>query len=663
MFNYVSKPVVRRGFGPVAEKTDAEMDMVSFYLRKFVPVPHWLSWKRMHSFPGKVDAADESMGFSGQSDDELEKSLHCLRQDIRCGDVRDASVAVVFALVREMAHRILGMRHYPTQLMAGWALMHGMVLEMNTGEGKTFAATLPACTAALAGIPVHVITANDYLAERDASLLETLYEAMGLSVGVVLHGMSPQERRRAYQCDVVYCSNKEIVFDYLRDGISGGDKRGHIRRKISDLASKKNDACRVMRGLHFAIIDEADSILIDEARTPLIITGQEGNEINSQDIYYAMKFSDDLKDNNDFHVKPQDMNVELMASGKAKVAAYGGDIGGSWRNKVWAEEWIRQALTAKYIFHRDEQYIIKDGRVVIVDEQTGRGMPDRSWERGLHQMIEYKESCDITSPRSTQARISYQQFFQRYIHLAGMTGTAREVRRELWVIYGLPFVRVPTHRKTIRRHEASNVFVTQQKKLDAMSRRISKMQTLGRPVLIGVRTVQMSEKLSSRLNDDGIHHSLLNARQGEEEAKIIAKAGEPGQVTIATNMAGRGTDIRLGKGVGSIGGLHVILSERHDSKRVDRQLIGRCGRQGDSGSYEYMLSMEDELFRMFDLKIMQRLMTGVLHMNHYWGEKIGFIWSCMLQYMVTHRHYRMRCEVLKQDRKLSDILAFSGERE
>jgi len=618
----------------------------------------------MLRFPDRVETAYVAMELHEKSNEELGRVLHLFRETCRRGRIDDELIAAAFALVREMTYRVLDMQHYNVQIMAGWALMHGMVAEMATGEGKTLAATLPACTAALAGIPVHVITANDYLAERDALLLEPLYQAMGLSVGYVVHGMTPQEKRCAYQCDVVYCTNKEIVFDYLRDGIAAGKKCGHIREKIKTLSETRKTSRRIMRGLHFAIVDEADDILVDEARTPLIITGQEEGEVDPQDICHAMELSGELEDGGDFHVNHQDMTVELTGQGEARVEQWAETIGGSWKNRAWGEELVRQALAATHIFHRDEQYIIQQNKVVIVDGHTGRVMADRSWGRGLHQMIEYKEGCDMTSSRVTRSRISYQQFFRRYIHLGGMTGTALEVRHELWAVYGLPFVRVPTHRKTIRKQLPSTVFVTREEKLEAISRKVHKMNDMGRPVLVGTKTVLESEELSDRLKRDGVDHRVLNARQDMEEAEIITMAGEKGGVTIATNMAGRGTDILLGDGVKDIGGLYVILSECHDSKRIDRQLIGRCGRQGDPGSFEYLLSFEDELFRLVSWAgRLRAVLAGILRLNPHWGGRIGFACFRLLQHVITRNHYRMRCEVLKQDYKLGDILAFSGERE
>jgi len=618
----------------------------------------------MLRFPDRVEAAHVAMALHGKSDEELGRALRLFRETCRRDRIDDELVAVAFALVREMSYRVLGMRHYNVQIMAGWALMHGMVAEMATGEGKTLVAALPACTAALAGIPVHVITANDYLAERDALLLKPLYQAMGLSVGHVVHGMAPREKQYAYQCDVVYCANKEIVFDYLRDGIAAGKKHGHIREKIKTLSAKGKTSRRIMRGLHFAIVDEADDILIDEARTPLVITGQEVAEVDPQDIRHAMELSEKMEDGDDFRVNHQDMTVELTGQGEARIERWAEAIGRSWKNRAWGEGLVRQALSAAHIFHRDEQYIIRQNKIVIVDGHTGRVMADRSWGRGLHQMIEYKEGCDMTASRVTRSRISYQQFFRRYIHLGGMTGTAREVRRELWAVYGLPFVRVPTHRKIIRTRLPSAVFVTREEKLEAISRKVHEMNDTGRPVLVGTKTVLESESLSNRLKRDGVDHRVLNARQNMEEAKIITMAGERGGVTIATNMAGRGTDILLGDGVRDIGGLYVIVSECHDAKRIDRQLVGRCGRQGDPGSFEYVLSLEDELFRLVSWAgMLQGVLAGMLRLNSYCGGWAGFAFFRLLQHVVTRSQYRMRCEVLKQDHKLGDILAFSGERE
>lgn len=625
-------------------------------------------WLRPHAsrFNWIVDlVSDCGRSVKKLSDREVLDVSQKLRQQLRREGLKGELVAQAFALAREAAVRTLGMGHFDVQLIGGLVLLKGMVAEMETGEGKTLTATLPACTAALAGIPVHIITVNDYLAERDSEWMGPIYQALGLSVGTIKHGVDPESRRRAYRCDVTYCTNKEVAFDYLRDRIVLWDRPSEVRLQLERLYGERSRVNRLtMRGLPYAIVDEADSVLIDEARTPLIISA-EGDGVDEQLLYkQALEIAESLTSGEDFSISPSERSLELTEQGKLHIediARWNGSMG---MNRQQREELVRQALVAQHLFYRDKHYLIKDGKVQIVDEYTGRLMPDRSWERGLHQLIEIKENCEMTRRKETQARISYQRFFRRYLHLAGMTGTAREVAGELWSIYRLRVVTIPTNRPLNRSYLPDRVYRKSDQRWEAVIHRISEMHRGTRSVLIGTRSVAASEHLSQLLTEAGLPHKVLNARQDREEAEIIAGAGEPARITVATNMAGRGTDIRLAPGVAEKGGLHVIATERHEARRIDRQLFGRCGRQGDPGTSEAIISLEDELATVYLNKPLQWLVNGILKKpNRLFGRWMGKILFRRAQQKAERLHARMRHDLLKMDEQLGDALAFSGRPE
>ena len=572
-------------------------------------------------------------------------------------------VARAFALVREAAERTVGMRHFDCQLVGGWVLLNGMVAEMETGEGKTLTATLAVGTAALGGIPVHVITVNDYLASRDAEWMGPVYRALGLTVGRIVHEVAPENRRAAYASDVVYCTNKEIVFDYLRDKLSLKDRVDPIRLQAEALYSDQARADRLLlRGLNYAIVDEADSVLIDEARTPLIISGggrAEHRVLLEQALDLAGKLQDVVHYRIDFGAR----KVELTDAGKGHLEDLAEPLGGTWQGRMRREETVRRALSAVQLFERDEHYLVRDGKVEIVDEFTGRVMPDRSWERGLHQLIEVKEDCEVSQQHETLARISYQRFFRRYLKLAGMTGTASEAAGELCSVYGLHVVRVPTNEPVRRRGFPDRFHANLDAKWVAVVNRVTEMHKAGRPVLVGTRSVAASEHLSRMLVEAGLSHQVLNAKFDNEEAEIISDAGESGRITIATNMAGRGTDIKLTSDTLDRGGLHVILTERHEAGRIDRQLAGRCGRQGDPGSFEIFGSLEDPLLASGG----SRWRVGLARRCS--GKAIGaWSWAAgralnAAQKKLERLHARVRRDLLKYDERRGELLSFTGQSE
>lgn len=598
------------------------------------------------------------------NDAQLQEAGRNLGQRLRREGYRQDAVARAFALVREAAGRTVDMRHLDVQLLGGAVLLGGMVAEMETGEGKTLTATLPACTLALAGVPVHIITVNDYLARRDAEWMDPIYRALGLTVGTIIHGMDPNARRAAYRCHVTYCTNKEVAFDYLRDRIVLWDRPSPVRLQLERLYGDDSRVNQLtMRGLHFAIIDEADSVLVDEARTPLIISSEADGFYDPGVYQQTLATAKELRRGKDFSVTSE-RTVELSSRGKARIESATWPDLKQKLNAGQRRELVRQALVALYLFDLDKHYLIKDEKIQIIDEYTGRLMADRSWERGLHQLIEVKEGCEITQRKETLARISYQRFFRRYMGLAGMTGTAREVAGELWSIYRLRVVTIPTNRPMQRRFSSDRVFSSADRKWETIVKNIADTNEKGRPVLVGTRSVEASEHLDQLLEAAGLDHSVLNARQDEEEAEIIARAGEQGRITVATNMAGRGTDIKLASGMADLGGLHVIATERHDTRRIDRQLFGRCGRQGDPGSGEAIVSLEDELIDVYTGRILRWLAAVFLKFP---GGPLGRMPGKILFYRAQHAaerlHARMRHDLLKMDEQISDSLAFSGRSE
>jgi preprotein translocase subunit SecA len=622
-------------------------------------------WARPHHFQAIVPKVNE-LGevLKSMSDHELNGEVLSLRRDLSVHGFKFDLVAQAFALGREFADRRMDMRHFDVQLIGGWVLFNGMVAEMQTGEGKTLAATLPACTAALGGIPVHIITVNDYLARRDAEWMGPIYEAFGLKVGVVTQGMSLGERRQAYRCDVTYCTNKELTFDYLKDRLVLGQERGQIQVQLERLYGSRARLDRLcLRGLFYAIVDEVDSVLIDEARTPLIIAGPGETTYETQIYRQALELASQLHEGDDYTLDLTKKTLDLTEDGEARLEELCQSLRGLWDRRLVREELARQALVALHLFCSDRDYLVQDNTVQIVDEYTGRVMPDRHWERGLHQLIETKEGCDITKQNETLARISYQRFFRRYLHLAGMTGTATEVAKELWSVYRLNVVPIPSNKPLARIGWPAKTYAAAEEKWQEVVATIAQLHKQGRPILVGTRSVAASEHLSLLLSEAGLPHRVLNARQDQEEAEIIAQAGQKGQITVATNMAGRGTDIILGPGMRELGGLHVIATERHDARRIDRQLFGRCGRQGDPGTFECFASLEDDVIAAYLASPWGRLARPVLQHDSSSRGRMSNLIATLAQVRTESKHFQMRRNLLKFDESLEEAMAFSGRGE
>ncbi len=619
-------------------------------------------------FAARVQALDEPL--RAVPDTALKERFRALAPALRRDGFAPAPTAEVFALVREAGARVLGKRHYESQLIAGWWLLGGHLAEMATGEGKTFAATLPACTAALAGLPVHVITVNDYLAARDAESMDALYAFFGLRCSAVVHGLTRHERRAAYGADICYASNKELAFDYLRDRAALGDHASPLHLAVQGLrqpGAAENDAI-VLRGLVLAIVDEADSVFIDEARTPLILS----RSVEVADLHArcdrALTVARALHQGEHFQIEWLHRRLRLSDAGRAELERLGAAAGpppddgaaDAEDSAAQFEEDVQRALSALWLHRRDEHYVVMDDKVQIVDAGTGRVMPDRAWEQGLHQMIEAKEGVPLTGRRETLARITYQRLFRRYLRLAGMTGTGTEVAAEIGRVYGLPVARVPLHLPSQRRWLGTRCLPDAAAKWQAVADAVQRCaRDEGRPVLIGTRTVKASEEISAVLQQRGVEHWVLNAKQDQDEAALIARAGAPARVTVATNMAGRGTDILLGPGVAERGGLHVILTEYNDSRRVDRQLIGRAARQGDPGSAEALVALDDGLFVSHAPRLVQALRAR--------GGEPGALALALLRWQAQRAVERVHCDArentLQQDRRLSRTLAFSGRGE
>ena len=567
--------------------------------------------KRVYPIVDKIEAMGPAM--EKLSDEELRAKTDEFKKRLAEGETLDDLLVEAYAVVREAATRVLGMRHYRVQLIGGVILHQGRIAEMKTGEGKTLVSTLPAYLNALEGKGVQIVTVNDYLANRDAEWMGEVHRFLGLSVGVILNSMNPDERRAAYQCDITYATNNELGFDYLRDNMAVYEKQ------------------LVQRELNYAIIDEVDSVLIDEARTPLIISGQSGKstalyntcdylakrmtkgerkgEINKMTVMMG----EEIEETGDFIVNEKEKHVVLTEQGVKKVEEYFHLNNLADADNLEIQHVMTLALRANYLMFRDKNYVVKDGEVLIVDEFTGRIMPGRRYSDGLHQAIEAKEGVEVKRESRTLATITLQNFFNKYNKTAGMTGTALTEEEEFREIYGLDVIEIPPNKKVIRVDHDDLVFGTHREKINAIVEEIIETHQKGQPVLVGTITIEGSEEISNRLRKEGIPHTVLNAKFHEKEAEIVAHAGERGAVTIATNMAGRGTDIKLGDGVAELGGLKIIGTERHESRRIDNQLRGRAGRQGDPGDTRFFISLEDDLMRLFGSDKMMKVFNALSH--------------------------------------------------
>ncbi|HQE65799.1 MAG TPA: preprotein translocase subunit SecA, partial [Bacillota bacterium] len=525
------------------------------------------------------------------SNEQLQSKTDEFKKRLADGETLDDLLVEAYAVVREASVRVLGMRHFDVQMMGGIVLHQGRIAEMKTGEGKTLVATLPLYLNALTGRGTHLVTVNDYLATYQSQWMGKLYNFLGMSVGLIVHGLEPEDRQKAYGADITYGTNNEFGFDYLRD----------------NMVIYKDQM--VQRELNYAIVDEVDSILIDEARTPLIISGV--GEKSTQLYYVADTFVKGLKNEADFTMDEKAHTVVLTEEGVAKAERFFNLENLADANNMEIQHHINQALKARNLMRRDIDYVIKDGQIIIVDEFTGRLMFGRRYSDGLHQAIEAKEGVKVERESQTLATITFQNYFRMYNKLAGMTGTAKTEENEFLAIYNLDVVEIPTNMPMIREDYPDAVYKNKRGKFNAVVEEIVRLHEKGQPVLVGTISVETSEMLSDMLKKRGVPHEVLNAKHHEKEAQIVAQAGQRGMVTISTNMAGRGTDIVLGEGVKELGGLHILGTERHESRRIDNQLRGRAGRQGDPGSSRFFISLEDDLMRLFGSEKIMKLVESL----------------------------------------------------
>ena len=563
--------------------SDQGLDNTARQLRALLAPPAWRDGARYRRFAAGVRAA------AG-----IPPEVQAVRERLAREGLTEGALAEAFGLIDTAAGATLGLRLYDSQLIAARIMLDARLAEMATGEGKTLAIALGAAAAALAGIPVHVITANEYLVGRDAAALRPLYTALGLTVGAIAQADDPQARRHAYACDITYCTASELAFDYLRDALARSSLRGDLEERAARLCDC-GDAAPVLRGLCLALVDEADSCLIDDARVPLILARPAPNA--GRDDYYAhaLDLARRMHAPRDYVVDRAGLHARLSEAGRACLEDWAAGLPPVWRNRMHREEAVTTALAALHLYRRDGHYLVRDGKVVLVDAATGRIAEGRAWSGGLQQLIELKEGCAITAENETCAQITFQRLFRRYWRLGGMSGTLREARGELRAVYDLRVVGVPLNQPGRRRVEPTRIFADGLRQFDAVVARTRAAIGAGQPVLIGADSVADSHALSARLTAAGLPHQVLNAYREAIEAAIVAGAGAPGCITVATNMAGRGTDIPLAPGVAERGGLTLICCQHNASARIDRQLIGRCARRGDPGTAVTLLAANQAL--------------------------------------------------------------------
>lgn len=619
------------------------------YVSVFKNISAWrrLKFERYRRIAAEV--LDHSETLVSKSDGELKQLARDHHQEVINGRSLESLLVPAYALVRESSRRVLGMAHYPVQIMGGIGLHFGHIVEMATGEGKTLVSTLPAFLNALTDRGVHVVTVNDYLAKRDAEEMGQVHRFLGLSVGCITTDKSPAQRLADYRKSITYATNKELGFDFLRDEIrrrpSGWFQFGKTAQHLSGQQVQRPD-------FHYAIVDEADSVLIDEARTPLIIAdAPPADDDVCMEFQLADKVASQLIEDIDYTYERKERRVEWLKDGEQRITSLLGGRRSLTGHRIdWHESCLR-AIKAQVLFNKDVDYVVDDGEVVIVDESTGRKMPGRQWEDGLHQAVAAKEKLKIKGQTETLARTTYQIFFNRYEKLCGMTGTVMTDANELAEVYGIGSIKIPTNRKLQRINMPDRIFATEGRKWDAVVEEVRRLVGDSRPVLVGTRSIEKSELLSRKLEEAGIAHVVLNARFEAEEAAIVAEAGLPCRVTVATNMAGRGTDIKLASGVADAGGLHVLGTERHESRRIDNQLVGRAGRQGDPGSAQFFVSVEDPLIRRYrphqSARVARRHADRQTELTNPWYR----VFFRRVQRSIERQHRRMRNELIKYDRE------------
>ena len=624
-----------------------------------VLLPPLLRRRRRRAFLSQVAARGAQV--AGLGSDEFQAHVHSARARLAAEGFTDAAVAEAFALVREATRRTLGKAQFDTQLLAARIMLDGSLAEMHTGEGKTLASVLAVASGALAGVPVHVLTANDYLVERDEQLLRPVYRLLGLSSATVTQPMTQQARRAAYACDITYCTAKELAFDYLRDRLLRRRLPSDLHERVQRMQAPAGQVpAPLLRGLCMAVIDEADSILIDEARTPLVLAQARVNAHKVRYAAQALQLAAQLVPGRDCSLDAGTGQATLTPVGSERVQQACAALDGLWQDWRHREDMLSLALAAHHLYRRDEHYLVREGRLLMIDQTTGRVADGRVWSRGLQQLLELKEGCVPSGEQETIAQLTYQRLFPRYHHVCGTSGTLTEARAELRSVYGLRIEKVTLRRPSRRVHLPTRVFPAAQAQWQAVVERIAALRAAGRPVLVGTDSVADSERLAALLVAARVPHRVLNARHHGEEAALVARAGEPGSVTVTTNMAGRGTDIQLAPGVAARGGLHVICCQHNASARIDRQLHGRAGRQGDPGSVETLLSADQGLLARSWPEVLRRALrrrsaplSGVAAALLVW-------WP---QWREQRRQRAQRRLMLDADRRAQQRLAFAGQGE
>jgi len=653
-------PLPGSALGPYPERAVEEHDTPPAFSP--MPAPAAIAQRLERRFLARTDAVSGELRTI--SEPAFAMRVRQARLQLASEGFSDTATAEAFALVREATRRALGVTQYDTQLIAARVMLGNQLAEMATGEGKTLAAALATATAALAGIPVHVITANDYLVNRDAESLGPVYQALGLSVGAVTQPLDQVRRRAAYGCDITYCTAKELTFDYLRDRLVRRTLPSDLHERVLQMeGAKARPSGLLLRGLWMALVDEADSILIDEARTPLILSQPRVNPQQQAYIADALRVVLHLRAGTHFRLDPSSQTAELTSAGRTELERLAADLGGLWRDRRHRDDIATLALVAHHVLFRDHHYIVRDRKILMIDQTTGRVAPGRVWSRGLQQLLEVKEGCPPSGEMETIAQITYQRFFPRYLRLCGMSGTLTEAGRELKHVYGLRVTRVPLRKPSQRINLGTRVFLRREDKWQAVLQRVEEMKGAGRPVLIGTDSVADSDQLGIRLAAGRIEHQVLNARQDSEEASVVARAGEAGRITVTTNMAGRGTDIPLAAGVAERGGLHVICCQHNSSRRIDRQLQGRSARQGDPGSTETLLSLEDGMIARSLPAAVKRMAAYLAGARPVVPALLGRVLARLPQIIEERRQLHQRKLLLEQDRKSEQRLSFSGRGE
>ncbi|MEO0511883.1 MAG: hypothetical protein AAF108_03195 [Planctomycetota bacterium] len=615
-------------------------------------------WNRRGSRAARLERANRvhaaMTAMDGLDEFAFNRRIAAAREEVRLGRDAAGAVEAAVAVAGQAVRRTLGFTLHPEQLMGGLVMSEGAVAEMATGEGKTVTAVLPSAIDGWLGRGVHVHTVNDYLARRDAEITGPVYKRLGLTVDAIQDPMGPPERRRCYSADVTYGTAQQFIFDYLRDRVAMPLAPTLTSHLLDQVGSSGRDADGVVqRGLFAAVVDEADSVLVDEATTPAILAERVPETAGAREHRVAVDIARRLVEGRDFEADVRSRLVSVTEAGRERLAEFAESLPPFWSGPRRREELVLTALTALHLYRRGDDYVVQNGSVQLVDRSTGRVLEGREWQLGLHQAVECKEGIEASGDKRITARTGYQRFFQRYRRLSGMSGTIWEVRDEIWNNFGLPVVRVPTHRPVIREHVPDVVLEDEASKFGLVVERVRELHRVGRPVLVGTRSVIASNRLALAVGEAGIACRVLNAELEADEAEIVASAGERGAVTVATNMAGRGTDIKLGEGVLELGGLVVIATERHAERRVDRQLYGRSGRQGDPGRAETYVSLEDALLHEHASALVRRIVAGVLRIRGGSGQAAArAVWSLVQQsasrHMATRRDASSRSEAQRE---------------